>query len=84
VSGGGPVLVVLAVLVVMTATSPACCRLTGAGWGGCAVALVPEPTVARFLADIERAFYATRPHGDLSTILFASKPAGGAAVYTGV
>jgi len=56
-------------------------RLTGAGWGGCAVALVPESNTETFLKAIEEGFYSTRPHGELATVLFASKPAGGAAVY---
>ena len=35
-------------------------RLTGAGWGGCAVALVPESNVETFMKAIEEAFYASR------------------------
>jgi hypothetical protein len=85
------------------------CSLTGAGWGGCAVALVPESKAEAFMKAIEESFFSTRvccrkigdacwacdihhgvclivvfanqPHGDISTVLFSSKPAGGAAVY---
>ena len=119
-------------------------RLTGAGWGGCAVALVSESQVESFMKLLEEGYYSkrvwvlasvgvcgwrwksvlsslhaavclvvawdsrwavrdclvvpvcrevagleigvllarvTQAHGDMATILFASKPAGGAAVY---
>jgi hypothetical protein len=38
-------------------------RLTGAGWGGCAVALVPEVSAPAFLAALETDFFAKRVSG---------------------
>lgn len=37
-----------------------CSRLTGAGWGGCAVALVPESKSEAFMKAIEESFYSSR------------------------
>jgi N-acetylgalactosamine kinase len=61
-------------------------RLTGAGWGGCAVMLVPEALVTTFLADLQRLFYdkrvadGTLPPAELPSALFATKPGAGAAL----
>ena len=61
-------------------------RLTGAGWGGCAVMLVREADAKAFLADLSRMFFDKRvatgllAAGDLSSALFATKPGAGAAV----
>ncbi|RWS12976.1 N-acetylgalactosamine kinase-like protein [Dinothrombium tinctorium] len=46
-------------------------RLTGAGWGGCVVALVRENDVVQFEQNI----------GQHSKVFFRSKPSQGAAVY---
>lgn len=35
-------------------------RLTGAGWGGCVVALVPENNHQLFIQNVKDAFYAKR------------------------
>ena len=52
-------------------------RLTGAGLGGCIVALVPEPVVEDFLARLARTFY--RPRGvELAGRAFRVRPADGA------
>ncbi|KAD3066696.1 hypothetical protein E3N88_34576 [Mikania micrantha] len=62
-------------------------RLTGAGWGGCAVALVKENIVPRFILNLKEQFYDSRIESgminksDIGLYLFASKPAIGAAIF---
>nr|XP_057943337.1 N-acetylgalactosamine kinase isoform X2 [Doryrhamphus excisus] len=58
-------------------------RLTGAGWGGCAVSMVPSDKVQSFQRAVREAYYlpdscraAMEKHS-----LFVSKPGGGAAIY---
>ncbi|XP_053740768.1 N-acetylgalactosamine kinase isoform X1 [Synchiropus splendidus] len=57
-------------------------RLTGAGWGGCAVSMVPTDKVETFLQAVREAYY--QPDARRSQMekqsLFVSKPAGGAAI----
>ena len=65
-------------------------RLTGAGFGGCAVGLVPESDVGKVLDGVREDYYnkylpETRPDlqgskGFEETLLFAVKPANGATV----
>jgi N-acetylgalactosamine kinase len=61
-------------------------RLTGAGWGGCAVFLVKEQEVAAFLAAMKADYFDKRiaagalAPGDLGDALFATKPGAGAAI----
>ncbi|XP_042516185.1 galactokinase [Macadamia integrifolia] len=61
-------------------------RLTGAGWGGCGVALVKENIVSQFITNLKESFYQSRIEkgiinkNDLGLYLFASKPSGGAAI----
>jgi len=57
---------------------PAClgARLTGAGFGGCAVALVRAEGAADFVAGVGAAYRSRRP--DLPSSLFACRPAAGA------
>jgi len=58
-------------------------RLTGAGWGGCAVSLVPEERVAAFTEALKAGYYAKRGlQAQVPAALFASAPGSGAAVYT--
>ncbi|XP_031227626.1 N-acetylgalactosamine kinase isoform X4 [Mastomys coucha] len=58
-------------------------RLTGAGWGGCTVSLVPADVLPSFLASVHEAYY----QGNTSRLarekhsLFATKPGGGALVF---
>lgn len=58
-------------------------RLTGAGWGGCTVSLVPADMLSSFLASVHEAYY----QGNTSRLaqekhsLFATKPGGGALVF---
>ncbi|XP_010546963.1 PREDICTED: galactokinase [Tarenaya hassleriana] len=62
-------------------------RLTGAGWGGCAVALVKEPSASRFITSVKEEFYGKRvekgvvKEEDMEQYLFASKPSSGAAIF---
>ncbi len=57
-------------------------RLTGAGFGGCAVALCDEATVAPVMEALAHRFYEPRL-GDPPTgrVMFAAKPSGGARVH---
>jgi galactokinase len=52
-------------------------RMTGAGFGGCAVALVNRDGVERFIADVSRAYAAET---DLIPSIHACAPAAGASV----
>ncbi|KAF9677193.1 hypothetical protein SADUNF_Sadunf08G0082400 [Salix dunnii] len=62
-------------------------RLTGAGWGGCAVALVKEAIVPQFILNLKEKFYQSRidkgiiSKNDLGLYVFASKPSSGAAIF---
>ncbi|XP_009788882.1 galactokinase-like [Nicotiana tabacum] len=62
-------------------------RLTGAGWGGCAVALVKESLVPQFILNLKEQFYQSRidkgtiNKNDLGLYIFASKPSSGAAIF---
>ncbi|KAL8120326.1 galactokinase-like [Apium graveolens] len=62
-------------------------RLTGAGWGGCAVALVKESIVLQFILNLKDQFYKSRidkgviKMNDLGLYVFASKPSSGAAIF---
>ncbi|CAA7017070.1 unnamed protein product [Microthlaspi erraticum] len=62
-------------------------RLTGAGWGGCAVALVKESGVSQFIAAVKEKYYKKRvekgvvKEEDMELYLFASKPSSGAAIF---
>eukprot|EP00959_Pyramimonas_sp_CCMP1952_P389436 8160414-Pyramimonas_sp.AAC.2 len=61
-------------------------RLTGAGWGGCVVALLREEQVGEFLPALREMFYAPRlkdgrlSHDRLPDVLFATAPGTGAAL----
>ncbi|XP_017261318.1 N-acetylgalactosamine kinase [Kryptolebias marmoratus] len=58
-------------------------RLTGAGWGGCAVSMVPSQKVEAFLRAVRDAYYAPDPRRAAmeQQSLFVSKPGGGAAIF---
>jgi N-acetylgalactosamine kinase len=59
-------------------------RLTGAGWGGCAVCLVHADKAPQLIDALKTHFY--KPKGvageDLDKALFTSAPCSGAAIYT--
>uniref|UniRef100_G3MRA9 Galactokinase n=1 Tax=Amblyomma maculatum TaxID=34609 RepID=G3MRA9_AMBMU len=57
-------------------------RLTGAGWGGCSISLVPSDKLATFLKEVGNKFYGQL--GDSiakDTAMFVTKPGSGAAVF---
>ncbi|KAG9005829.1 galactokinase [Tulasnella sp. JGI-2019a] len=58
-------------------------RLTGAGWGGCCVSLVPETDVATFIEKIKQAYvpYQSLSQDELNAVFFATKSGSGAGVY---
>ncbi|KAN0066514.1 galactokinase [Thecaphora frezii] len=59
-------------------------RLTGAGWGGCTVHLVPKQKVQTFIEALRKGYYAKKfPNlndEQLSDACFDTQPAGGACV----
>jgi galactokinase len=55
-------------------------RLTGAGFGGCTINLVPASDVALFLTRIHRAFYQQRPAARAREHVFVVTPSAGAGV----
>ncbi len=56
------------------------CRMTGGGFGGCAVALVKTDAVESVSAQIEKDY---KSKTGISAALFVSRPAGGATVLQG-
>ncbi|SNX82840.1 related to GAL1 - galactokinase [Melanopsichium pennsylvanicum] len=60
-------------------------RLTGAGWGGCTVHLVPKPKVEVFISAMRSQYFANRwpdlTQQQLADACFDTQPAGGACVY---
>ncbi|KAJ1926407.1 galactokinase [Tieghemiomyces parasiticus] len=61
-------------------------RLTGAGWGGCTVSLVPADRCETFIRQVHREYYQARfPHlrnvDVQSDLIFATLPGRGAVVY---
>ncbi len=57
-------------------------RLSGAGWGGCTVSLVPQAKLEAFLQDVKKGYYIGRPDREpkLNESLFATQPGSGAAI----
>ncbi len=59
-------------------------RLTGAGWGGCIVALVPNNLVDDFIEGLEKNYYLDLPaaqNKDRREYIFPTKPGGGAEIF---
>ncbi|TCD61100.1 galactokinase [Steccherinum ochraceum] len=58
-------------------------RLTGAGWGGCTVSLVPASQVDSFIQAVKEAYPGYRWLGEakLNEAIFATRPGSGAFVY---
>ncbi|RDX71589.1 Galactokinase, partial [Mucuna pruriens] len=61
--------------------------LAGAGWGGCAVALVKEGIILQFILNLKERFYQARidkgviKENNVDNYVFASKPTSGAAIF---
>lgn len=57
-------------------------RLTGAGWGGCAVSMVPSEKAECFLQAVRESYFLPDPRRAAmeQQSLFVSKPGGGAAI----
>ncbi|KAK6188653.1 hypothetical protein SNE40_004791 [Patella caerulea] len=58
-------------------------RLTGAGWGGCAVSMVRATDVLNFLAKVRDEYYLKSEERSTKILesLFATEPGAGAAIY---
>jgi len=60
-------------------------RLTGAGWGGCIVALVPHTKVNDYIEFLQSRYYTGLEKAkelDINSYLFPTKPGPGAQVFT--
>jgi len=58
-------------------------RLTGAGWGGCIVALVPEEGAQSYIDYLKENYYKDLPSAlnrNLDEVIFATQPGAGAAI----
>ncbi|XP_016308006.1 N-acetylgalactosamine kinase-like [Sinocyclocheilus anshuiensis] len=58
-------------------------RLTGAGWGGCTVSMVPRERIDCFLQTVREHYYVpdTRRSALEKQSLFVTRPGGGAAIF---
>jgi len=56
-------------------------RLTGAGWGGCAVSLVREEQLEDFLSAVAAGYFGDENGGNITSSLFATSPGPGAALW---
>uniref|UniRef100_A0A8D0C741 Galactokinase 2 n=1 Tax=Scleropages formosus TaxID=113540 RepID=A0A8D0C741_SCLFO len=58
-------------------------RLTGAGWGGCTVSMVPVDKLEAFLQEVRKSYYTSDPRRAAleKHSLFVTKPGGGAALF---
>ncbi|XP_072527201.1 N-acetylgalactosamine kinase [Salminus brasiliensis] len=59
-------------------------RLTGAGWGGCTVSMVPIERMDSFLRTVKEQYYTpdARRAALVKQSLFVTRPGGGAAIFT--
>jgi len=58
-------------------------RMTGAGWGGCTVSILPKDQVSSLLEGVKTDYYEPQPRKleKVKEALFATAPGGGAAFY---
>jgi galactokinase len=53
-------------------------RLTGAGWGGCSVSLVPKEKLTEFIDSVKKLYYSKRDKLDsFETYAFSTRPSEG-------
>ncbi|OMJ09665.1 Protein GAL3 [Smittium culicis] len=61
-------------------------RLTGAGWGGCTISLVPESMVDNFIKDVKEKYYGKRypnlTQEELNNSIFSTRPGSGMYLYS--
>ncbi|XP_050539155.1 N-acetylgalactosamine kinase [Daktulosphaira vitifoliae] len=59
------------------------CKLTGAGWGGCVVIMVPSNIKEKFIQFLKDKFYSKRSvdKNKLTKVIFATKPSDGAFIF---
>ncbi len=55
-------------------------RLTGAGWGGCAVSLIPQEKLSEFLHSVRQLYYAKLDENGFKNAAFATKPSEGICI----
>lgn len=63
------------------------CRLTGAGWGGCVVALCPRYKVDNYIEKLQKCFYKEHCDIDFNTskrYVFSTAPNYGAVIYSNI
>jgi len=58
-------------------------RLTGAGWGGCAVSLIPKNILGTFLEQVKKEYYSKNAHllENYHLAAFATAPSDGISVF---
>jgi len=56
------------------------CRLTGAGWGGCTVSLVPHEIVGSFLQIVRKKYFGKVTEEAVGECLFQTSPGNGAFI----
>ena len=62
-------------------------RLTGAGWGGCIVALVTKDNLQKYIDGIKLDYYYSlnamtgMSENSIDTVIFPTKPGPGAQIY---
>ncbi len=55
-------------------------RLTGAGWGGCAVSLIPQEKLKDFLDNVQKLYYSKFDEKTFANVAFATKPSAGICI----
>ncbi len=55
-------------------------RLTGAGWGGCAVSLIPQEKLKEFLDNVQKLYYSKFDDNTFANAAFATKPSAGICI----